>query len=139
MEYRPLGRTSLEVSVLGFGASPLHMGMLTNRGAPDWHPAPPEVKAAAREAAAYCAGRGTDLATVALPFALDYDGVATTLVGMSTPRIVEHNVQAIGRPAHPELLAGVQDIIAPVAGRTWFSGRPENQDEAIELLSLSSD
>lgn len=111
------------------------MGMLTNRGAPDWHPAPPEVKAAAREAAAYCA----DLATVALPFALDYDGVATTLVGMSAPRIVEHNMQAMERPAHPELLAGVQDIIAPGAGRNWRSGRPENQGEVIETISLSSD
>ena len=112
-------------------ASPLHMGMLTSRGAPDWHPAPPDVGEAAQRAADYCAERGVDLAALAMQLALDYDVVATTLVGMSSRRSVERNVKAVGQKPDAELLADVQAILAPVADRTWPSGLPENQDDAL--------
>jgi L-galactose dehydrogenase len=121
-------------------ASPLHMGMLTDRGAPDWHPAPPEVEEVAQEVAECCADYGTNVSALAMQFALDYDGVATTLVGMSSPRSVERNVQALngGKP-DPELLAEVQQIVAPVADRSWPSGLPENQDDALDAsLDASS-
>lgn len=109
-------------------ASPLHMGLLTAGGPPDWHPAPDAVVAAAREVAAVCAAHGTDVSALALQFALDYSGVATTLVGMGSARTVEQNVRAVGTPPDPGLLAEVRRIVAPVAGRTWPSGLPANQD-----------
>ena len=46
-------------------ASPLAMGALTSRGAPPWHPAPPEVLARCSRAAAVCQVRGADLAKLA--------------------------------------------------------------------------
>jgi L-galactose dehydrogenase len=112
-------------------ASPLHMGMLTTSGAPDWHPAPQEVEEAAQKATACCAEHGIDISALALQFALDYDEVASTLVGMSSPRSVKRNVQAVGRKPDPDLLAAVQEIIEPVANRSWPSGRPEYQDDAF--------
>jgi L-galactose dehydrogenase len=115
----------------GFGllsASPLHMRVLTRAGAPDWHPAPPEVRAAAREAAAWCDAHGVDLADLALRFALAYDGVATTLVGMSRAAEVEQNVAASGAAPDPEALAAVRAILRLVLDRSWPSGRPENND-----------
>src|SRR5688500_3175373 len=51
-------------------ASPLHMGVLTGRPPPAWHPAPPEVLRAAAEAAGWCAARGASLPDLALRFAL---------------------------------------------------------------------
>ena len=118
-------------------ASPLHMGMLTNRGAPAWHPAPPDVGEAAQEVVAYCAERGVDLAALALQFALDYDGVATTLVGMSSRRSVERNVKAVGQKPDVRLLADVQAILASVADRTWPSGLPENQDDVPDAAGVA--
>ena len=50
-------------------ASPLHMRLLTRLGAPNWHPAPARVVAAAREATEYCAARGVDIADLAMQFA----------------------------------------------------------------------
>ncbi len=109
-------------------ASPLHMRMLTDKGPPDWHPAPRRVCDAARAAADYCRRRGVDLADLAMQFALARDDVATTLVGMSKARHVEQNVKVVGVRPDPTVLADVRKILDPVANVCWQSGRPENDD-----------
>jgi L-galactose dehydrogenase len=109
-------------------ASPLHMGVLTAGGGPAWHPAPPEVHAEARSAVEFCRQRGVDLAALALRFALDHPYVTTTLVGISTTKQVEANLNVLCEETDPELLTQVQAMLAPVSGRTWHSGREENND-----------
>jgi len=109
-------------------ASGLHMGMLTERGAPDWHPAPQAVRDAANQVAEFCRQQGVDLSELALRFCFDYPRVASTLVGMSTRDHVRMNIQALGARTDPEILRQVQAIIAPVFNHAWPSGRPENHD-----------
>jgi L-galactose dehydrogenase len=109
-------------------ASPLHMRVLTELGAPDWHPAPQRVRQAGRQAAEHCRQRGVDIADLALQFALQHKTVATTLVGMSKTRHVERNLRAVGVAPDPELLAEVLDILRPAANVVWKEGRPENDD-----------
>jgi len=117
-------------------ASPLHMGMLTQRGAPAWHPAPEAVKVASEAAAAWCAERGLDLATLAMQFALAHEAVATTLVGMSSTRSVARNIAALEAPVDQDAIAAVRELLAPVADVTWPSGLLQNQDAAV-LAALS--
>ena len=107
-------------------ASPLHMGILSTGGEQAWNPAPDEVKAAGRRVAELCESRGTDIVTVALRYALDYEGVATTLCGMRTPDEVPHNLRILETENDPELLAEIDAIVAPVRNRTWHEGLPEN-------------
>ncbi len=107
-------------------ASPLSMGLLTERGAPDWHPAPEPLKAACARAAAHCRSRGVDIAQLALQFAVSNPAIATTLVGTASPENLRRNVAWSEHPPDPELLAKVQAILAPVQNATWPSGRPEN-------------
>jgi L-galactose dehydrogenase len=109
-------------------ASPLHMRVLTERGAPDWHPAPKRVLEVGRQVAAYCHSHGVDVADLAMQFVLQHDTVATTLVGMSKVRSVERNLRSVGVAPDPELLATVLDRIRPVANVCWKEGRPENDD-----------
>ena len=109
-------------------ASPLHMRLLTDKGAPEWHPAPKRVVAAAQEAARYCRERGVDIADLALQFALQHSYVGTTLVGMSKVEHVQRNLSAVGKPPDPELLAAVRRILAPAANIAWQEGLPENYD-----------
>src|SRR3984885_14019283 len=70
-------------------ASGLCMGLLTEHGPPDWHPAPQQVRDAAGKAAEFCREQGADISEVALRFCLDHPYVASTLIGISTPRQVE--------------------------------------------------
>lgn len=107
-------------------ASPLAMGLLTERGAPSWHPAPPELTAACRRAADACRRRGADIADLALRFSLSHPGLATTLVGTASVENLRRNVAAVGQPPDADLLAEVRAILAPVQDLTWPSGRPDN-------------
>ena len=109
-------------------ASPLHMRALTEKGAPDWHPAPQAVIEKSREVADWCRSQGVDIADLAMQYALAYDDVATTLVGMSKVSHVDSNVKAVGVAPDPRLLAEVQAMIDPVADVVWREGRPENDD-----------
>jgi L-galactose dehydrogenase len=112
------------------------MRVLTNLGAPDWHPAPKRVWAVGEQVAAYCQEQGADIADLAMRFVLQHETVATTLVGMSKVRSVERNLKAVGQAPDPELLAAVLEMIEPVANVVWKEGRPENDDPgAVEKQS----
>ena len=109
-------------------ASGLCMGLLTEQGPPDWHPAPQQVRDAGRKAAEFCREQGADISEVALRFCLDHPCVASTLIGISTPRQVETSLKLLQTKTDKELLGKVKSILAPVFNYVWPSGRPENQE-----------
>ena len=109
-------------------ASGLHMGLLTNNGGPDWHPAPKEVRDAAKTAAQYCRDHGGDISELGLRFCLDYPYVSSTLVGISTTRELEASLTVLRNSTDAELLRQVKAILAPVFNCEWPSGRPENRE-----------
>lgn len=107
-------------------ASPLAMGLLSTKGPPPWHPAPEGMKDACRAAAALCAKRGADLGQVALHFALTLPGVSSTFVGIGSLAELQADLAVVEQEADPELLAAVQDLLAPWHNHTWTSGLAEN-------------
>lgn len=116
-------------------ASPMAMGALTARGAPDWHPAPAELLRCCAEAARLCVRRGTTLEELALRFSVAHPGFATTFVGMPDPEQVRRNVLVAAQPPDEELLALVEDVLRPVLGLTWPSGRPENSADLVDFAA----
>jgi L-galactose dehydrogenase len=108
-------------------ASPLHMGILTEHGPQEWHPAPPAVREAGRKAAEFCRSHGADISDVALRFSLGHGYVSSTLAGMANTRQVEATVKLLHTSTDPELLREVEAILAPVFNYAWPSGRAENQ------------
>lgn len=107
-------------------ASPLSMGLLTNRGTPDWHPAPAALKIACAKAAQHCRERGADISQLALQFALQNPRIATTIVGTANPENIRKNVAWSQTAPDAELLAEVREILRPVRNLTWPSGKAEN-------------
>ncbi len=108
--------------------SPLHLRLLTEKGPPDWHLAPDDVKEAGLKVAELCKSRGVSVSDVAMRFCYDYEHVASTLVGMSKQRHVEQNLRVLGTQSDTGLLAEIEELVAPVKNRIWATGRPENQD-----------
>jgi L-galactose dehydrogenase len=108
-------------------ASGLCMGILTEHGPPDWHPAPQEVRDAGKKAAEFCRHHGADLPEVALRFCLDHPYVSSTLIGMATMNQVEASLRLLQSSTDKVFLAQVEAILAPVFNYVWPSGRPENQ------------
>ena len=109
-------------------ASALHMGILTEQGPPDWHPAPQAVRDAGRKAAEFCRSHGADISEVALRFSLSHPFVSSTLIGMANTRQVEAGLKLLRTSTDPELLRQVKAILEPVYNYVWPSGRAENQN-----------
>jgi L-galactose dehydrogenase len=103
-------------------ASPLHMGLLTERVVPAWHPAPDAVRQAGQAAAEFCRMHDQDLPGLAMQFCFDYSRVASTLVGIADARQVLRSVQASQTAPSPGLLAQVTRILAPAHNYVWQSG-----------------
>lgn len=113
----------------GFGlisASPLLQGLLTENPPPPWHRSPQPVLDVAPEIAALSREAGVDVAAVAIRYAVDRPGVATTIVGMASPAEVEANLAALALEIPEGLLERIEALVAPVKNMMWFEGRPEN-------------
>jgi aryl-alcohol dehydrogenase-like predicted oxidoreductase len=107
-------------------AGPLGQRLLSSRPVPDWLPASTAVREACRRAAARCTERGTDIAKLALQFAIQRADIATTVVSSARPDSVRQWMTWLEEPPDQELLAEVQAILSPVLNEGWISGRPEN-------------
>jgi len=108
-------------------AAGLHMGILTQEGAPAWHPAPPAVHRAARQAADLCRERGVDIAEVAIRFCLEHPYVSSTLVGIASEAQVKANLKLLRVQTDPALIDEIRSVVGPVFNYVWPSGRPQNQ------------
>lgn len=102
-------------------ASPLAMGMLSERGAPDWHPASAELKEHARQAAAFCKRQGYPIEKLAVQFSVSHPGIATTLVSTATPANIRRNIEWATEPLDAALLQEVQQLLQPVLNETWVN------------------
>lgn len=109
-------------------ASPLSMGLLTDRGAPDWHPASPEIRRVCDAAAKVCRQQGLDIQKLAVQFSVSNPAIHTTLVGSANPENMRRNVEWVESSLDAQALATVQALLAPIHNQTWLSGRPENND-----------
>jgi L-galactose dehydrogenase len=103
-------------------ASPLCMGLLSDHGPPDWHPAPAAVKAAADEARVRSRSRGASLAFLGMQFCYAEPRIATTISGAARAPEIEANVRAFETPIDRELLGDIQRVFATVKDVSWPSG-----------------
>jgi L-galactose dehydrogenase len=112
-------------------ASPTGMGLLSERGAPAWHPAPPSMLEGSRRAVDYCKSIGVDITKLAVQFAVSHPAVATTLVGTASAANIRKNVAYLEEPIDFELMARVLEILKPIKDHNFTRGRPENQDPIV--------
>ncbi len=119
---------SLEKKGVGIiNASPTGMGLLTNRGAPDWHPGNQQLLNACQKAVEICQERGVDITEIALQYAIDHPAIASTLVGTANPVNIVKNIEWAEKPINQALVKELRTLFEGIPV-TWPSGYPENQD-----------
>ncbi len=106
-------------------ASPLGLGLLTQKGPQPWHLGSDELKAKCREAAEWCISKGVDIAQLGMQFAMAEPRIHSTLTGAGSPEEVERNAACVGQTPDEELVRQVQAIVASVRNQHWVTGRPE--------------
>lgn len=100
-------------------ASPLSMGLLTQRGIPEWHPAPKPLVEACRKAVRYCTEQGYPIEKLAIQFAVSNPRIPTTLFSSANPQSILKNVSYAEEPIDWELVRKVQEIIGDQMRVSW--------------------
>ena len=100
-------------------ASPLSMGLLSERGVPDWHPAPKPLVEVCKKAAEHCKAKGYPIEKLAMQYALSNDRIATTLFSSANPANVKKNLEFIEEPLDWNLVQEVQEIIGDQKRVSW--------------------
>lgn len=101
-------------------ASPFSMGLLSSRGAPDWHPAPESLRDACKRAAEYCAAQGYPIEELAIQFAVSLSPrIATTLFSSASPANVLRSISYVEKPIDWQLVEKVKEIIGDQQRVRW--------------------
>lgn len=102
-------------------ASPYSMGLLTEHGAPEWHPAPEALKRVTRKAIDYCKSKGVSIEQLAMSFSTANPRIATTLFSSTNPENVLKSIRYANTPLDMELLSEIQMILEPGFRDTWVN------------------
>lgn len=100
-------------------ASPFSMGLLTERGVPEWHPAPKALVEACVKAAEHCKAKGYPIEKLAMQFSIQNDRIASTLFSTTRPENLLKNIEYIKEPADEQLVKEVQEIIGDQKRVSW--------------------
>jgi aryl-alcohol dehydrogenase-like predicted oxidoreductase len=100
-------------------ASPLSMGLLSQRGVPAWHPAPKPLVEACQRAAEYCREKGYPIEKLAVQYSVSNPRIASTLFSSANPDNVRRNIQWANEEPDWNLVNEVKAIIGNQQRVTW--------------------
>ena len=100
-------------------ASPLSMGLLSQRGVPSWHPAPKALVEACQRAAELCQSRGYAIERLAVQYSVSNPRIASTLFSSANPDNVRRNIQWANEEPDWDLVREVKEIIGTQQRVTW--------------------
>lgn len=100
-------------------ASPLSMGLLSQRGVPAWHPAPKPLVEACRKAVQHCQSKNYPIEKLAIQYSVSNPRIATTLFSSANPDNVLKNIAYAEEPIDWNLVKEVQDIIGDQKRVGW--------------------
>jgi len=102
-------------------ASPLSMGLLSERGIPEWHPAPKALVEVCRKAVQHCRSRNYPIEKLAIQFSVSNPRIATTLFSSANPENVLKNIRFAEEPIDWDLVKEVQEIIGDQKRVSWIN------------------
>ena len=100
-------------------ASPLSMGLLSQRGVPHWHPAPQSLVEACQKAVQHCLAKNYPIEKLAIQYSVSNPRIATTLFSSANPQNVIKNIEYAEAPIDWQLVQEVQDIIGNQKRVSW--------------------
>ena len=95
------------------------MGLLTERGVPEWHPAPKPLVEACRRAAEHCKAKNYPIEKLAMQFACSNPRIATTVFSTTRPDAIKTNLAYIAEPMDEQLVQEVREIIGDQQRVSW--------------------
>ena len=100
-------------------ASPLSMGLLSQRGVPAWHPAPKALVEVCQKATQYCNEKNYPIEKLAVQFSVSNPRIASTLFSSANPENVRRNIEWANEEPDWDLVREVKEIIGNQQRVTW--------------------
>ena len=100
-------------------ASPLSMGLLSQRGVPQWHPAPKPLIEACAKAAQHCAEKNYPIEKLAVQYSVSNPRIASTLFSSANPENVKRNIAWANEEPDWQLVEEVKNIIGDQQRVSW--------------------
>lgn len=100
-------------------ASPLSMGLLSNRGVPSWHPAPASLVEACRKATEFCNDAGYPIEKLAVQYSISNPRISSTLFSSANPENVRKNLSYVDEDIPAGLVEKVREIIGNQKRVSW--------------------
>lgn len=100
-------------------ASPLSMGLLSQRGAPAWHPAPAALQEACRRVVDRCNAAGYPVERLAVEFSVSEPRISSTLFSTTRAENVRANLAWAAGTPDLELLSQVRGILGDAFRLSW--------------------
>ncbi|XP_041365982.1 L-galactose dehydrogenase-like isoform X2 [Gigantopelta aegis] len=104
-------------------ASPISMGLLSDRGPPAWHPAHQHIKDVCAAAATFCSANGVDISRLAMDFTLSQPDYDTTLVSTASLKNLYKNIESVYCPLTDKEKTIQQQVLErymkPLKNRHW--------------------
>lgn len=100
-------------------ASPLSMGLLSQRGVPQWHPAPKPLVEACAKAAQHCAEKNYPIEKLAVQYSVSNPRIASTLFSSANPENVKRNIAWANEEPDWQLVEEVKSIIGDQQRVSW--------------------
>jgi L-galactose dehydrogenase len=101
-------------------ASPFASGLLTDRGAAEWHPASADDRAVFKAAAEFCRREGTSISKLAFQFASQNQDIPTTMFSTANRVSLERSLKWFEEPYDRALVEKVTQLLSPVQNKDWF-------------------
>ena len=102
-------------------ASPFGMGLLSQRGVPDWHPAPKALVEACQKAVQHCQVRHYPIEKLAIQYSVSNPRIASTLFSSANPENVKKNIRYVEEPIDWNLVQEVKEIIGDQQRVSWLN------------------
>lgn len=100
-------------------ASPLSMGLLSERGVPSWHPAPRPLVEACAKAARLCKEHNYPIEKLAVQYSVSNPRIASTLFSSANPANVRRNIEWANEEPDWLLIERVREIIGDQKRVSW--------------------
>jgi AraC-like DNA-binding protein len=102
------------------------MGLLTERGVPDWHPAPKPLVEACKRAAEHCKAKGYPIEKLAMQFSCSNPRISSTVFSTTRPEAITTNIAYIEEPMDEQL---VKDATC------YVEDNLDNADISVETMA----
>jgi len=112
-------------------AAGVAMGLLTNAGPPQWHPAADSLKQACAAAGQYCKERGVELGRLAQHYTMAQPGIDTNLVGINIREVLRSNLDILNNG-----LSDLEKQVLEEINTQFFDKIKPSHWEGVEINAL---